>query len=247
MIGRIKAYSRVAGALICAALAFSSQAYAGSIEVFPVMVELIAPAMSGVLTVGNRSGRTTSVQVRAFEWTQDNTGDALAATRALLVSPPIFTVPAGGSQTVRVVLRKPAEDRDVAYRLLLDELPDADAPSAIHLALRISLPVFARPSVQTHPSLQWRVQMAEPGLAELVAVNEGSAAERLAEMKLVEPHIGTFKAVPLTNAWVLPGVERHWKVPLPDRLILRNDSQIRISVMARAGSVAFPASVVRAP
>ena len=239
---------RCVGAL--ATMAFhlaANPARAGSIEVAPVLVEMVAPTLSSVLTVNNRGSFPVSAQIRAFAWGQDKSGDTLTPTRELLVSPPIFQIPSGASQMVRILLRQPPGAKDTAYRLLIDELPAPDSPDTVHLALRISLPVFARPHLRTAPAMQWHTLPSGRNKAEIVAVNTGSAAERVSDLTLALDRRDGWKAVALTNAWVLPGTERHWQVPTASPVDWRDYTRARLTAALRMGPMDVVAPIIQAP
>ncbi|MDA8656068.1 fimbria/pilus periplasmic chaperone [Luminiphilus sp.] len=78
----------------------------------------------GALTVRNDGTEPASLQMEMLNWSQAQGQDVLTPTRELLANPPIFTVPAGGSQLVRVGLRRaPDGQRELTYRIVLQELP----------------------------------------------------------------------------------------------------------------------------
>ena len=59
-----------------------------------------------------------------MSWSQVEGKDVYTATREVLANPPIFTVPAGGSQLVRIGLRRaPNTQRELTYRIFMQELP----------------------------------------------------------------------------------------------------------------------------
>ena len=98
----------LARAMIKAALSIilfvmgSSVASAASFGVSPVRVTLSESQSMGVLTVRNDGNEPASLQMEVLSWSQAQGQDVLTPTRELLANPPIFTVPACGSQLVRV-------------------------------------------------------------------------------------------------------------------------------------------------
>lgn len=207
-------FRRRAKKLACVFLVLAGvdPARAASIEVSPVLVELAPGRMSAVMTVTNRSGDASAIQLRAFHWTQTGNDDPLVATDDVIVSPPIFQLGGGEQQTVRVLLRKPPQAAEATYRLLLDELPTGRQPGQIQFALRLSMPVFAAPADASPPSLAWRILDAEAG-AELAVANRGGRHDRIDRIEVQLPVGRLIKVVPVNNAYVLAGVERH--IPLP--------------------------------
>ena len=98
------------------------------------------------------------VQTQGLAWSQEGGQDALTPSRDLLVSPAVFTLPAGGSQLVRVALRRNVDPaRELTYRLLLQEVPQAASPdfNGLQIALRLSVPVFVEPLAPATPQIAW--------------------------------------------------------------------------------------------
>ncbi|WP_083747855.1 molecular chaperone [Teichococcus deserti] len=219
------------GGLTLAALAWAPRpARAGAIEVAPVSADLAPGQQAGVITVTNRDTTPTSVQVRAFAWTQDVTSDQLTPTQDLLVSPPLFQLAPGASQVVRMVLRAPAQGRETAYRLLVDQIPGpTDSGQQIRFALRLSIPVFAQAAVNGRAELEWQLR---PG-GELTVVNRGTRRAQLAQLTLMPA--GGRGPLALTgpeNPYVLPGQERRW---LARGATLRPGSTVQASGTGEAG------------
>ena len=123
----------------------ASVASAASLGVSPVRVTLSESQSMGALTVRNDGTEPASLQMEMLSWSQAEGQDVLTPTRELLANPPIFTVPAGGSQLVRVGLRRaPDGQRELTYRIVLQELPPPPNPDFMgtRMLMRISLPVF---------------------------------------------------------------------------------------------------------
>ena len=176
-----------AAASIAALMLPIGAAVAGSFNVSPVRVELSAADRTQALTVRNEGGEPSVVQVQLLAWSQDSGQDILQPTTDLLVSPPVFTVQPGQSQLVRIALRStPDPARQLSYRAILQEVPGpsrAGGPS-LQVALKISLPVFVEPAVETAPQLDWKAQVNPDGKLLLSAHNSGNGHIQLADFKL---------------------------------------------------------------
>ena len=140
------------GAAACAALslAFSRAAAAASLDVNPVLVDIVAPTEPVELRVTNTGTDDLSIQVDTRIWTQTADGtDDLNYTDLLLAVPPLFTVTPGEQQIVRIgYLGAPSEDFEMSFRLLLTELapPVAERDrSALNMRMQLSIPVFVAP------------------------------------------------------------------------------------------------------
>ena len=205
----------ILAALTLLACPLARGARAASLEITPVLVTLAAGETATTIEVTNHGGAPTAVQARVYRWTQVGDDDALAPTQDIIVSPPIFTVADGASQTMRLLLRGgTATGSARSYRLLLDEVPPANAQNRrIVLALRLSLPVFAGAAAAQPPMLRWRAERGAGGQTELIASNAGPAYGKVRAIDVTLSDGSHPKVVSRgTNAYVLAGAERHWTV-----------------------------------
>ena len=85
--------------------AFAIPASAGSLKVNPVHINLPAAHQSVSLKMTNGGSAAVSVRVVTYGWTQADGRDIYTPTNNVIVSPPIFTIPAGRTQLVRIGLR----------------------------------------------------------------------------------------------------------------------------------------------
>ena len=195
---------------LCVPRAGRTQTTIQGFTVIPVTMEMAAGERARTLTIQNHTDREATFQVRPFAWSQTGGSDQLDATDALLVSPPIGTLAPGASQVVRLVLRKPADGREVSYRILLDQIPAQPAPGQVGFVLRMSIPVFVEPAVRIAPQLRWAVESDGQG-ASLVANNDGTRREVLRDMRLVVDG----RALQLeanVSPYVLAGGIRRWRI-----------------------------------
>src|ERR1700754_1485780 len=113
--------------LICLAVSALSatSALAGTFSIAPVRVELTQAKRTEVLTLRNQENTPVVIQASVYLWSQSAGEDQLTETRDLPSTPPVFTLPAGGEQVVRVALRSATStlasegQREHSYRLIL--------------------------------------------------------------------------------------------------------------------------------
>jgi fimbrial chaperone protein len=188
---------------------------AGSLEILPVIVVLTPGQTTATIEVKNRGDNPAAIQTRPYSWAQRGDEDTLTPTQEIILSPPIFTVPAGASQTVRLLLRGGAEAAgDRSYRLLLDEVPAANIRNRqIDIALRVSMPVMVSMGSPAPELLQWRAERSPDGQTELTAVNPGKAYDRVNAIAVTLADGSQPKVIANGgNSYVLPGAQRHWIV-----------------------------------
>lgn len=140
--------SRILFLLLVTPLLSTGPAHAqtGGIQVAPVMVAMSSDRGISSLRIRNGRDRAVAFEIDAYAWRQDNGRDVLTATRALIIAPGVFEIPAGGEQVVRLGVQAPDNDTEQSYRIIMRELPPA-RDDGVHLGftLEMSLPVFVVP------------------------------------------------------------------------------------------------------
>ncbi|MDB6085098.1 MAG: putative pili assembly chaperone transrane protein, partial [Gammaproteobacteria bacterium] len=142
-------------------------ALAGSFSVSPLRVALSAAAPVAAVVVHNDGTEASVLQLELVGWTQADNADVYAETAEVLATPPILTVPAGGSRVVRVGLRRaPDHERELTYRLYIQEIPPALAADfqGTRMTLRVGVPVFVASVAKPKPQLRWRTVAADGGI-----------------------------------------------------------------------------------
>ena len=196
--------------VVCAGIAS-----AGTIGVSPVRVTLSDSQKIGSLSVRNDGAEPVTMQMEVLSWSQREGNAVFAATRELLANPPIFTIPAGSSQLVRVGLRRaPDVQRELTYRVILQELPPPPDPdlTGARMTLRISLPVFVSPEIEAKPVLHWQAVRTSQGALKISLSNKGNGHIQIKNFKLslldsAQPWV-TLQA----SDYVLAGQSRDWIV-----------------------------------
>jgi fimbrial chaperone protein len=212
MTGRIATWSAAAMALLGC-----MNATCGAFAVAPIRVELRAGQTAGELTVHNDTDKATLIQLRAAEWSQQDDAEQYTETRDLLVTPPVFTLPANGEQIIRVALRRPPDAaRELSYRLFIQEVPPAANPELrqLTLALRISLPVFVAPAAKSRARVEWQGHWLQDGRFELRADNAGNAHLQITDFD-VQVSGGAAVTGSRANKYLLPGSTARWTLDMP--------------------------------
>jgi fimbrial chaperone protein len=198
---------------VLAAALLATPAWAGSIEVGPILVQMVGPERTATLTITNASDEAESLQVRTVEWSQGPDGDAYAPSQSLIASPPLVELKAGESQTIRLVVEGVADNKgERAYRVILDEIPRHPevAGAGVKTAIRVLVPVFLTPSLSARARLSWSAARTPQGIV-VTARNDGESRERLSDLRfeaggqaLGQP-LGGYVLSHSSRAWTLIG------------------------------------------
>lgn len=190
----------------------SPSALAGTFSISPLRAELSAAVQNAAFTMRNPEPAPVVVQAQVLLWEQQDGVDRLTPTRDVMVSPAVFTIPANGSQLVRVALRRPADQRlELSYRLLLTEVPQrTDSQiTALSMALQLSLPIFVEPAALTAPRLEWTSAAERDGVA-LTARNTGTSHARIVNFTATPDGAGEPVLQQNVATYILPGQARTW-------------------------------------
>lgn len=211
--------------------------HAGAFTVNPVRVTLSPTQAVAAITVTNAGKEASVIQLETSRWTQQGTQDVLAPSSEILATPPIFTLPPGGSQIVRIGMRRPPDvQHEVTYRLLLREVPPPQPiAQGLRVALAISMPVFV---VSAHPAfsnLQWQATRLADGSIHLQATNTGTAHVQIGTVTLSTQGSAAPAVRQSVATYVLPGNTRDWTLKSAVKMPI--GSIVRLRASTDAGDV----------
>jgi fimbrial chaperone protein len=212
----------LASALLLSLALAPQVAYAGEWQVVPIRLDLSAGVKSGVLTVKNRSDETLNIQLKAFEWSQDQEGkDKYQETTDLIFMPKIATLDKQGEQVVRVGIKIPATSREKTYRLFIEEIPKPRKAEStgIAIAIRFGVPIFIKPLKE---EIKGDIEKLEAVKGELSATVSNSGTEHY-NITAVNFRLRNIKGDELfsqeSKGWyLLSGVSRRYSVTFPAEL-----------------------------
>lgn len=202
-----------ASLLALSAALIAQVASAASFSVSPLRLELSAAAPVAVVEVGNTSTEPVTVQAQSRTWAQRDGKDEYGEGRPFIVSPAIFTIPAGGKQVVRVALRGAApREVEAAYRLVMTEIPPArpDSAPGLRVALRMDLAVYVTPlQAGAQPDAKFTLD-ASTDTPRIAVTNSGKAHFRMTDVAVAS---GASLLAELPVLVVLPGATRYIELP----------------------------------
>jgi fimbrial chaperone protein len=198
----------VALPLVLAGIAVQPVA-AGVFSVTPVRIYMTPRDRAVAVTITNEAESPVVLQADVYLWSQKADGsDVLDPSDDLILAPPIIKLGPKGRQVVRLARLKPADAvRQLTYRMILREVPEAVAPKnnvQVSIALALSMPVFITP-----PPASALVDCgATPAEGDLNVScgNTGSAYAQLREILVKQGGrlLGRFEGGP----YILPGARK---------------------------------------
>lgn len=231
---------------------------ASSVLIWPIDPVLEADQQASALWLENRGTETANLQIRVFGWSQSGFAEQYQNQRDVIGSPPVAKIEPGQKQLVRLTrTREVPPGQELAYRIIIDEIPSAQAPAAeggktaaaIRFQMRYSVPLFAYgaglwskedstrprdPKGVGVPQLSWRT-VAVDGRPYVEVRNQGAVHARLTDVVIKQGG----QSKPLAEGllgYVLPGAVMRWPAPGP----LASDSalQVRVNGGAQVQSIA---------
>jgi fimbrial chaperone protein len=204
---RFLTWTRAAVGVIAAAAAHC--ACAGVFSVTPVRIYMTPKDRAVAVTITNEANEPVVLQADVYEWRQSAEGeDELTPSEDLILAPPILKLGPKAKQVVRLArLQPPDASRQLVYRLILRELPEAGPSKGINvpIALALSMPVFITPPVAKHAVSCTAVRGERATLA-VQCSNSGSAYAQVREVVVRQEGqaVGRFEG----GAYILPGARK---------------------------------------
>lgn len=202
-------------AVLAACLA-SGPVGAASLQVQPALVDVVAPSAASTVTLRNTGPAPINVQVRVFRWSQTDGEERLEPTEDVVASPPAVALAPNTDYVARIVrvVKRPLAGEE-AYRIFVDELPDAAQPrtNAVKLLVRHSIPVFFAAPDRTAAAVTWSI--ARQGDRFMIsAENKGGSRLRVSALSLRD---GAGRSVTLGSGLVGYALGRstmRWNLPV---------------------------------
>lgn len=196
---------------------------ANVLEVTPVQLSLSPSQKIGVLKVTNRSGERSLLQLSLLDWQQSPKGrDIYKVSHDILLTPPLFVLPAHKTQIIRFALRNPTYNTvQKAYRVHLKEVQQPRQKKlgqTLYFLMDISLPLFVQPLHMVENEV-WSIKVLDAHHLKLNLYNDGNISLFVNQWQLLSDQSrGHLIKKHPTFTYVLPRCSYSW--------IVKNDSNI---------------------
>jgi fimbrial chaperone protein len=232
-------------ACILAAVAAAS-AGAAEFTLAPTRVHLVRGHPIETLTLGNAEARPLHFEITVKRWTQGQDGQwQLTTADDLVVTPLIVNIPAGGQARFRVGTPTPPGESERAYRVELQQLPDAKPADGIAVSLltRLSVPVFVQAASGKPQPVLRRPSASATALAfELDNPGSSYLPPQDARLRLFDAGGRLLRDSRLTTGYVLAGAALPLTQPLPPGWCARVARlQLQLATVAAPVEAALPA------
>lgn len=202
---------------------FISDVSANVLEVTPVQLSLSAKQRIGVVKVTNRSDERSFLQLSLLDWQQSPKGkDIYKTSHDILLTPPLFLLPAHKTQVIRFALRHPTYNTlQKAYRVHLKEVQQPRQKKlgqTLYFLMDISLPLFVEPQKILENGV-WSTKVLDAQHTQLNLYNDGNVSLFVNQWQLLSNQSqGSITKKHSTFTYVLPHCSHSW--------IVKGDSNI---------------------
>jgi len=187
---------------------------AGSYMVKPVRIELSARQLRSTMQIQNLGEEPITIQAHIAAWNAKGVEEILSDNDDILLNPPIFTVPVGHTQYLRLGLRHPPRGTtEATYRLILEQVPGPPKPDfmGINTLLKISVPIFVKPRIPA-PQLAWMLERVSDQEMRLAVENRGNAHVQIRKFAVTVSGSDAASFVQDTATYVLPNARKEWLI-----------------------------------
>lgn len=225
--------SRLSGALCAliglnALIAAPGAWSAATVLIWPIDPILTADKNATELWIENQGAAATTMQVRIVRWQQEGGFERYQQQQEVVASPPILRVERGGKQLIRLIKQAPVpQGKEVAYRIIVDEIPqpsDNSKPQiGLRLQMRYSIPLFVYGGgMAVATEGENHVQVDQRNLSWSMTTLEGKPAIEVRNRDLVHVRLSKVtvrqggserEIAPGLLGYVLPGQTRSWPLP----------------------------------
>jgi fimbrial chaperone protein len=182
-----------------------SNTYAGSFNVVPVKIIFDSNKKIADLRIKNETSEKVTIQLRAYEWLQDEEGkDTYSPTEDLVYFPRIFTLEGDQERRIKIGYDKKPSNVEKTFRLYLEELPQAvtSGTPQLRVAIKIGMPIFVLPVNKIKAS----------GAIDKVALLKGKVALLVKNKSGVHFFVRTIKMIGMDSSGntVLTSTKKGW-------------------------------------
>ena len=210
-----------------------SIAFSGEFRVSPIRLDFDRGAKSGVITILNEGGDRLNVQMKAFEWTENDDGkDQYTETNDIIFFPRIMVFEKNEERILRAGIKIPATTKEKTYRLFIEEIPEPKKAEGVNVAIsiRFGVPIFVKPLKEEVKGEIGKIELSK-GVLNALVKNKGNTHIILNSIDIKGKNAKgeeTFSKE-LSGWYLLSGVSRLYTTPIPQE-VCKDLSKLDIEV-----------------
>lgn len=164
------------------------------------------------LEIENLGNIAVTLQLDAKTWHQNDVEENIyQPTNDFLVTPPLFNLPPGKKQLVRIALLKSEKNSDEkAYRLIIRELlaNSAENNKNLHMTLHVLLPIFVEPIKKQSLSYLYNIVSVNADQANVIVKNTSNQHLLINQLEILNSDGQVINQNNQVIAYVLPNMSK---------------------------------------
>ncbi len=208
---------------------------AANFDIKPIKIYLDPQNKIEKLTLNNSSEEDLTVQIRGYQWTQNDKGqDVYQETRDLIIFPKIVTLKTEEEKIIRIGTNLNSGSTEKTYRIFVEEIPShektQDKGSTVHMFMKIGVPLFISP-----------LKKEEKGAIEAANLKKGKAAIKVQNKGNLHLMVTTIQlkgentdgkeifSASIGGWYILSGLSKDYEVAIPQD-VCKNITKLNIEV-----------------
>lgn len=186
--------------------------FASSFSVSPTRIPLSGKNSAVIVRLLNNGDEPVTVQAHIVAWTLSENKLVYHDSDDVLLNPPIFTLEPDQAQLMQLGLRRPrAEGNEIAYRLIVDEVPPPPKPGlSLRRLSRISVPIFVEPQGGARNQVDWKAELVPGGGMKITATNKGNVHVQIKRLDLLPEGSTDAPSSKKMLDYLFPGMTGEW-------------------------------------
>lgn len=186
--------------------------FASSFSVSPTRIPLSGKNSAVTVRLLNNGDEPVTVQAHIVAWTLSENKLVYHDSDDVLLNPPIFTLEPDQAQLMQLGLRRPrAEGNEIAYRLIVDEVPPPPKPGlSLRRLSRISVPIFVEPQGGARNQVDWKAELVPGGGMKITATNKGNVHVQIKRLDLLPEGSTDAPSSKKMLDYLFPGMTGEW-------------------------------------
>jgi fimbrial chaperone protein len=122
--------------------------WTANFSVSPVRLFFFNKNRTNILKIKNNSDESITLQLRAYEWRQNERGENLySPTKDIVFFPKILTLKKAEEKIIRLGTKVPQGRHEKTYRLYIEEIPPPNTleSTAVRIIMKVGIPIFISP------------------------------------------------------------------------------------------------------
>jgi fimbrial chaperone protein len=223
-------------------LFLANNALAANFDIKPIKIFLDPKSKIEKLTLKNISEEDLTVQIKGYQWTQNEKGqDIYQETKDLILFPRITTIKQEEEKIIRIGTNLNSGSKEKTYRIFVEEIPSGEkiesTGSTIHMYMKIGVPVFISPGKKVEKGTIETVNI-QKGKAEIKVQNNGNLHFMVSAVQVqgVDNQGKEIFSSAVDGWYILSGESRAYEINIPQDKC-KNITRLNIEVKTNNNNI----------